>query len=60
MCHPEARAQRASKGSTNTFIAQLFADKAKFLEDDPFRTIGEAAEFYTKAVGVSFEGRQDV
>ncbi|MBV8244531.1 MAG: DEAD/DEAH box helicase, partial [Candidatus Eremiobacteraeota bacterium] len=45
---------------TNTFIAQLFADKAKFLEDDPFRTIGEAAEFYTKAVGVSFEGRQDV
>lgn len=42
------------------FIDQLFARKNEFLQDDRFRTIGEAASFFTKIVGVSFEGRQDV
>jgi single-stranded-DNA-specific exonuclease len=51
-----------SKGdpSPNPFIDQLFARKDEFLADDRFRTIGEASSFFTKIVGVSFEGRQDV
>ena len=41
------------------FLRDLFARKNEFLERDRFATIGEASEFYTKIVGVSFEGRQD-
>ncbi|HEV3156017.1 MAG TPA: helicase-related protein [Candidatus Baltobacteraceae bacterium] len=40
------------------FLEALFAEKATFLERDPFASIGEAASFFTKVVGVSFEGRQ--
>jgi single-stranded-DNA-specific exonuclease len=43
-----------------SFIAGLFARKAEFLTRDPFATIGDANEFFTKIVGVSFEGRQDI
>ncbi|MDQ6933391.1 MAG: DEAD/DEAH box helicase [Candidatus Eremiobacteraeota bacterium] len=46
--------------TTDEFIERLFRDKATFLERDPFATIGEANAFYTKVVGVSFEGRQDL
>jgi len=57
---------RQAEGDTDSgtgnddFVDQLFARKNEFLQDDRFRTIGEAASFYTKIVGVSFEGRQDV
>jgi len=49
-----------SLSTGDEFIDQLFARKNEFLQDDRFRTIGEAASFFTKIVGVSFEGRQDV
>ncbi len=42
------------------FVERLFREQNKYLEDDRFRTIGDAASFYTKIVGVSFEGRQDI
>ena len=44
---------------TEAFLDELFANQAKFLERDKFATIGDADDFYTKIVGVSFEGRQD-
>lgn len=40
-------------------LDELFANKRRFLERDPFATIGDAESFYSKIVGVSFEGRQD-
>lgn len=46
--------------SNDEFVERLFRDKATFLERDPFATIGEANAFFTKVVGVSFEGRQDL
>ena len=42
------------------FLTTLFANKDAYLERDRFATIGDADDFYTKIVGVSFEGRQDV
>ncbi|MFN2528448.1 MAG: DEAD/DEAH box helicase [Candidatus Baltobacteraceae bacterium] len=60
---PPANALGSSKpvpAATDEFVDQLFARKHEFLQDDRFRSIGEAASFYTKIVGVSFEGRQDV
>ncbi|MDQ6826631.1 MAG: DEAD/DEAH box helicase [Candidatus Eremiobacteraeota bacterium] len=46
--------------TSDEFLERLYRDKQNFLEHDPFRTIGEANAFYTKIVGVSFEGRQDL
>jgi single-stranded-DNA-specific exonuclease len=42
------------------FLAELFAKKDEYLVRDRFATIGEADDFYTKIVGISFEGRQDL
>ena len=44
----------------DTFVEQLFARRDEYLERDRFASIGEASEFFTKVVGVTFEGRQDV
>jgi single-stranded-DNA-specific exonuclease len=49
---PEAGAAR--------FVSDLFARGREFLVRDRFATIGEAGEFFTKIVGVSFEGRQNI
>ncbi len=46
--------------SSAEFVERLFREKATFLKRDPFATIGEANAFFTKIVGVSFEGRQDL
>jgi single-stranded-DNA-specific exonuclease len=42
------------------FLDELFANQAAYLERDRFSTIGDAESFYTKVVGVSFEGRQEI
>ncbi|HEY5256835.1 MAG TPA: DEAD/DEAH box helicase [Candidatus Baltobacteraceae bacterium] len=42
------------------FVSDAFARRDEFLEREPFAGIADAASFYTKIVGVSFEGRQDV
>ncbi|MBD5633594.1 MAG: DEAD/DEAH box helicase, partial [Candidatus Eremiobacteraeota bacterium] len=42
------------------FLAELFAKRDDFLRRDHFASIGDADDFYTKIVGVSFEGRQDL
>jgi len=62
---PPVAFQQRDAASTNAhdassaFLDALFANKATFLERDRFASIGEAEDFYTKIVGVSFEGRQD-
>lgn len=43
-----------------TLLDRLFFYKDEYMEDDPYRSIGESDQFYTKAVGVTFENRQDV
>lgn len=42
------------------FLDRLYAHGEDYLEKDRFASIGDAAEFFTKVVGVTFEGRQDV
>ncbi len=42
------------------FLDELFARRAEYLTNDRFASIGDAAEFYTKVVGVTFEGRQEI
>lgn len=42
-----------------SFVADAFERGDAFLEREPFAGIGDADAFYTKIVGVSFEGRQD-
>ena len=42
------------------FLESLFSHRDEYLSRDRFATIGDAGEFFTKVVGVSFEGRQDV
>ena len=37
---------------------RLFFYKDVYLEEDPYRSIGEQEQFYTKAVGVTFDNRQ--
>lgn len=41
------------------FLDRLFFYKEEYLEDDPYRSIGEQDQFYTKLVGVTFENRQE-
>jgi single-stranded-DNA-specific exonuclease len=41
------------------FLAELFAKKSEYLDRDRFASIGDADDFFTKVVGVSFEGRQN-
>ena len=50
----------AESSDAKTFLERLYAKSASYLERDRFATIGEAGQFYTKVVGVTFEGRQDV
>jgi single-stranded-DNA-specific exonuclease len=38
----------------------LYLRRDEYLERDRFATIGEATQFFTKVVGVTFDGRQDV
>jgi single-stranded-DNA-specific exonuclease len=42
------------------FLDELFANRDAYLVRDRFASIGDANSFYTKVVGVSFEGRQDI
>ena len=44
----------------STFLDTLFERKDEFLREDRYRTIAEADSFFTKIVGVSFEGRQAI
>jgi single-stranded-DNA-specific exonuclease len=46
--------------SDAAFLSELFAKKDAFLVRDRFASIGESNDFYTKVVGVSFEGRQNL
>jgi len=62
----ESSTSQSAKPTTTTtpdasaFIDELFAQREAFVRRDRFASIGEADDFYTKIVGVSFEGRQNV
>ncbi|ADL12256.1 single-stranded-DNA-specific exonuclease RecJ [Acetohalobium arabaticum] len=43
-----------------SFIDQLFAKSKEIIADNYYRGIGEEDQFYTKVVGVTFEGRQEL
>lgn len=47
-------------GDYTTYLDNLFMEAAKFLYNSSYSTIGDASSFYTKAVGVSFDGRQEI
>ena len=49
-----------SAAGPEQFLDRLYANGQAYLANDRFATIGDAAEFFTKVVGVTFEGRQDV
>jgi len=49
----------AAPSDVEVFVDALFAKGREYLERDRFATIGDASEFYTKIVGVSFERRQE-
>jgi len=56
----EAVAQgNGPEGDASRFLTELFAKKGEYLERDRFASIGDADDFFTKVVGVSFEGRQN-
>jgi single-stranded-DNA-specific exonuclease len=42
------------------FLDDLFSRRRTFVQRDRYATIGDADDFFTKIVGVSFEGRQAV
>lgn len=49
----------SAPSDVEVFVDALFAKGREYLERDRFGTIGDAGEFYTKIVGVSFERRQE-
>ena len=57
---PQSASGAAAVPDTDrAFLDDLFAKRDVYLVRDKFATIGEANDFFTKVVGVSFEGRQD-
>ena len=56
---PYASQKETSAEANVAFLSALFAKKGAYLEGDRFSSIGDAGDFFTKIVGVSFEGRQD-
>ncbi len=59
---PKPIAARSAEPETSdaAFLSELFEKKDAFLVRDRFASIGESNDFYTKVVGVSFEGRQNL
>src|SRR5579872_3550798 len=47
-------------GEARIFVDELFAKAPQLLVREPYANIGDAAQFNTKVVGVTFEGRQDI
>lgn len=57
---PTSIAADSQNPDAGAFLSQLFARRDEFLDTTPFRGIGDAESFFTKIVGVTFEGRQDI
>jgi len=50
----------AERSDAARILDELFANRDKFLDREPFAGIEQSNAFYTKVVGGTFEGRQDV
>jgi single-stranded-DNA-specific exonuclease len=59
-CRDNEFGEGMAQSEDSRFLDGLFAKRDEYLTRDRFATIGDANEFFTKVVGVSFEGRQDV
>jgi len=57
---PQSAAAVAPPAEATAFLNELYAKRDAYLSRDPYATIGDATEFNTKIVGVSFERRQDL
>ena len=59
---PRATRERAAAETSDdaSFLAAYFARRDDYLIRDRFASIGDADDFFTKIVGVSFEGRQNL
>jgi single-stranded-DNA-specific exonuclease len=55
----ETAPDRAPASARDAFVERVFEAGPSYLRD-PYSTIGDAAVFNSKLVGVSFDGRQDV
>jgi len=55
-----ANDSKSPSPDASTFIDELFAQRDAYLRRDRFANIADADDFYSKIVGVSFEGRQNV
>jgi single-stranded-DNA-specific exonuclease len=56
--HGDTPAVASAPAGVSAFLDTLYAKSGEYLARDPFATIGEASQFFTKVVGISFEGRQ--
>jgi single-stranded-DNA-specific exonuclease len=57
--HASGSPDPAFPGDPDAFFEHLFANADAYADRDRYATIGDATEFRTKVVGVTFEGRQD-
>ncbi len=57
---PESTATPDVSSDPDAFLDRLYANGHAYLEHDRFASIGDVDEFFSKVVGVTFEGRQDV
>jgi single-stranded-DNA-specific exonuclease len=58
---PSEPSDASDKGaSAGAFLDELYANRGRYLERDPYATIGDSHGFNTKVVGITFEGRQDL
>ncbi len=58
--HGVPPAGASAPAGVSAFLDELYRKSEDYLSRDPFATIGDAAQFFTKVVGVSFEARQSL
>jgi single-stranded-DNA-specific exonuclease len=57
---PDVTAAPERPEDESALLDELFAHGREYLAYDRFATIGDASTFFTKIVGVTFEGRQNI
>jgi single-stranded-DNA-specific exonuclease len=56
----EALTDTGSHEAVTAFLERLYGNRDQYLERDRYASIGNADRFYTKVVGVTFDGRQNI
>ncbi len=55
----DVKLQALSFDDPNSVVEHLFANRGSLAAKEEYKNIGDAQSFYTKLVGVTFDGRQD-